>query len=144
MRTESQLAADFALLIFKVNGQMLDVGERLARPVGLTVARWQVLGAVLGAPLTAAGIAREMGISRQAVQRVANALVEDGFLEPLANPAHKRAPLFAPTESGLAAMRRIAPAQAAYAAKLILAFGRRGLERLVKSLNAISPIIEQI
>ena len=88
MPDEPQLGAEFALSIFKVNGQMLTAGEQLARPAGLTVAWWQVLGAVLRRPLSAAGIAREMGITRQAVQRVANRLIDDGLLEASPNPAH--------------------------------------------------------
>ena len=86
MADEPLLGAEFALNTFRVNGQMLAAGEQLARPVGLTVARWQVLGAVLRRPLSAAGIAREMGISRQAVQRVANRLIDDGLLQAFPNP----------------------------------------------------------
>ena len=36
-----------ALTAFRLNGQFLGVAEQLARPVGLTAAWWQVLGAVL-------------------------------------------------------------------------------------------------
>ena len=89
----------------------LEAGERMTRPVGLTVAWWQVLGAVLRAPATASSVARQMGISRQAVQRVANRLVDEGLLETQDNPAHARAPLLSPTEAGVNAVKRIAPAQ---------------------------------
>ena len=78
------------LAIFKLNGQMLGAGEAIARPVGITVARWQVLGAVLREPLTVSGIGRQMGITRQAVQRIVNRLVDEGMLESSPNPAHKR------------------------------------------------------
>ena len=79
MAEESQLGAEFTLAIFKLNGQMLAAGEKLARPAGITVAWWQVLGAVLREPLTAVGIARQMGITRQAVQRIANRLIAEGL-----------------------------------------------------------------
>jgi DNA-binding MarR family transcriptional regulator len=144
MRSESELAADFALLIFKLNGQMLTVGEQLARPVGLTVARWQVLGAVLHHPLTVAGIAREMGITRQAVQRIANLLVDDGLLATIPNPAHKRSPLHTATDAGLTAVRRIAPAQTAFATRLAEAYGTDNLRELVASLEDISSAVARI
>jgi DNA-binding MarR family transcriptional regulator len=68
-----------------------------------------VLGAVLGEPLPVAGIAREMGLTRQSVQRVADILVERGLAEYRENPAHRRAKLLVPTDEGRAALSRIGP-----------------------------------
>ncbi len=45
--TRRTLLADAALTSFRLNGQLLAVAEELARPVGLTAAWWQVLGAAL-------------------------------------------------------------------------------------------------
>jgi len=81
MADDSALGGEMTLAIFKLNGQMLSAGEALTRPVGLTVAWWQVLGACLREPQTASGVSRQMGISRQAVQRVANRLLAEGLLE---------------------------------------------------------------
>ena len=97
MSDDSTNAAAFTAGVFKLNGQMLEAGERLARPVGLTVAWWQVLGAVLRRPDTASGVARQIGLARQSVQRVANRLMQEGLLESRPNPTHKRAPLLAPS-----------------------------------------------
>ena len=144
MPDEPQLGAEFALSIFKVNGQMLAAGEQLDRPAGLTVAWWQVLGAVLPRPLNAAGSAREMGITRQAVQRVANRLIDDGLLEASPNPAHKRSPLLSPTPAGLAAVQQIAPQQADYATRLVNTFGHKRFQQLVDNLAAISQVLDDI
>ncbi len=67
---EQTLLADSALAVFRLNGQFLALAEELARPAGLTAAWWQVLGAVLHGPRSVAGIAREMGMARQSVQRI--------------------------------------------------------------------------
>src|SRR5947208_697900 len=83
-----------------------------------TAAWWQVLGPVLGPPLPVAGIAREMGLTRQSVQRIADILVERGLAEYRDNPAHRRAKLLVPTEAGRAAIGRIGPAHAEAAARL--------------------------
>ena len=48
MTPEQELLSALAKTIFRLNGQFLNGGEELARPVGLTAAWWQVLGAVLG------------------------------------------------------------------------------------------------
>lgn len=56
---------ELVLATFRLNGRFLDASEVMARPVGLTAAWWQVLGAVLAAPAPVASIARTMGLSRQ-------------------------------------------------------------------------------
>ena len=106
---------ELVLATFALNGRFLAVAEELARPTGLTAARWQVLGAVLREPRTVAGIARVMGLSRQSVQRLADALVEHGLAEYRDNPAHRRAKLLAATDAGLDAVRAIHPEQVAWA-----------------------------
>ncbi|WP_030023226.1 MarR family winged helix-turn-helix transcriptional regulator [Streptomyces monomycini] len=107
-----------ALGVSRLNGQLLAVSERLARPAGLTTARRQVLGAVAGGPLPVAGIARVLGLTRQSVQRVADLVVAEGLAEYRPNPAHRRAKLLAPTDDGLSALRRITPEHAVFAAEL--------------------------
>ncbi len=98
--SEQEFLSRAALTAFRLNGQFLSVADELARPGGLTAARWQVLGAVLVEPLPVAGIARTMGITRQSVQRIADLLVERGLAEYTENPAHRRAKLLRATEAG--------------------------------------------
>jgi len=141
----SELLSGTALAVFRLNGQFLAVSERLARPAGLTAAWWQVLGAVLREPLPVASIARAMGITRQSVQRVADLLVERGLAVYEPNPAHRRAKLLTPTDEGRAAIARIAPGHAEFAARLGDALGgeehfaevRDALERLSKALETL-------
>lgn len=52
---------------------------------------------MLREPLPVIGIAREIGITRQNVQRTADILVEQGLAEYGPNPAHRRAKLLRPT-----------------------------------------------
>jgi DNA-binding MarR family transcriptional regulator len=63
------------------------VGDAVARPVGQTSARWRVLAAVEEAPATVSQIARAWGLARQSVQRVADALVGEGWAAYEENPA---------------------------------------------------------
>lgn len=142
--TAPELLSRTALAVFRVHGQMLDVSEELARPVGLTAARWQVLGAVLPEPLPVSGIARAMGLTRQGVQRTADLLVEQGLAEYRPNPAHQRAKLLAVTEEGLAAIRRIQPGHREFAQRLSEKLGAEkfaqvadSLEQLIAALDAL-------
>ncbi len=90
---------------FRLNGALLSAGDRLVGHLGLTSARWQVLGAIAYAPqaLAIAHIARNMGLTRQAVRRLVNEMVADGLLRLAANPHHRRARLVLMTKAGRAA-----------------------------------------
>ena len=93
MTDPQDLLSDSALTTFRLNGQFMAVAEQLAEPAGLTATRWQVLGAILGEPLTVSDIARTMGITRQSVQRTADVLAAQGLVAYHDNPAHRRAKL---------------------------------------------------
>jgi len=142
-RREQDLLSAAAVTTFKLNGQFLALAEELARPAGLTAAWWQVLGAVLDEPLTVAGVAREMGITRQSVQRIADILAGRGLAEYLPNPAHRRAKLLTPTGAGRAAIARIGPGHAAAAAQLAKALGEQPLADAVAALRALSAALEE-
>ena len=141
---DQELLSRSALAVFKLNGQFLAVAEELATPVGLTAAWWQVLGAVLPGPLPVAGVAREMGITRQSVQRIADILVERGLAEYRDNPAHRRAKLLAVTEHGRAAVSRIGPAHAVTAMALATKLGRSAFAEALAALQALSAALDDL
>ncbi len=91
--------------VFRLNGDLIEGGDALVRDLGLTSARWQVLGAVAlsPVPLPVAQVARNMGLARQSVQRVVDDMHDDGLVRLEPNPHHRRAPLVAMTARGEAA-----------------------------------------
>ena len=93
--------------LFRLNGILAAEGDALARPTGQSSARWQVLAMVEGGPMTVAQIARTLGLARQSVQRVADALVSTGLLSYEDNPRHRRARLAGLTKDGRAVLARI-------------------------------------
>jgi DNA-binding MarR family transcriptional regulator len=99
---EGDAATQVVLETFRVTGLLLAAGNRLAVAEGLTAARWQVLGAVAlaGRPLTVPQIARQMGLTRQAVQASVNRLLAEALIEARDNLDHRRSPLIALTERG--------------------------------------------
>lgn len=143
MSDPQAILSELALTTFRLNGQVLALAEELARPVGLTAARWQVLGAVLTEPLPVAAIAREMGMARQSVQRIADILVDSGLAEYSENPSHRRAKLLAPTNDGLAAVRRINPAHAHAALALVAILGADRATEVVQALHELSAALTQ-
>jgi DNA-binding MarR family transcriptional regulator len=139
-----ELLSRTALAVFRVHGQIQEVAEELARPVGLTAARWQVLGAVLHEPLSVAGIARVMGLTRQSVQRIADLLVAAGLAEYQPNPAHRRAKLLRATDDGLAAVRRISPAHHVVADQLAKLLGTAEFARVTESIERLTVALADL
>ncbi|WP_309144574.1 MarR family transcriptional regulator [Streptomyces sp. BR123] len=144
LRARQDLLSRTALGVFGLNGRFLALSEELARPAGLTAARWQVLGAVLKEPLPVAGIARAMGITRQSVQRVADLLAAQGLAEYLPNPAHRRAKLLRPTEAGRAAVARIDPGHAALATALADRLGDAAFRETVAVLDRLTAALDTL
>jgi len=110
-------AAFTALVIelFRLNGAMIAAGDAMTRDLGMTSARWQVLGAVGKEAKTVAAAARQMGLTRQNVQRIADWLVESGIADYVENPNHRRAKLVALTKQGAALRRQLGSRQTSWA-----------------------------
>ncbi len=116
----SSAITELILESFRFNGGLLSAGDDLVQDLGLTSARWQVLGAVALSPVPApvAHIARAMGLSRQNVQRIANELEASGLLAFAPNPHHQRAKLVLLTEYGRTVYERAEARQAPWASRL--------------------------
>lgn len=102
-RTQTgEAVTELILDVFRLNGRLLAAGDRLVSELGLTSARWQVLGAIAYAdrPEPVAWHARSMGLHRQGVQRIVNELEAEGVVEFQPNPHHKRAHLVVLTDTG--------------------------------------------
>ena len=88
--------------LFRLNSRMLAAGDRLVAGLGLTSARWQILGAIAEAdrPQPVAWLSRDLGANRQNVQRIVNDLHKEGLVVFEANPHHRRAQLVVLTDKG--------------------------------------------
>lgn len=124
---EGHEATLLILEVFRFNGALLDAGDDLARPFGLTSARWQVMGAVWDESRTVSDIARIMGLTRQSVQRTANRLCKDGFARFQDNPAHRRAMLLALTDQGKEALQGLSRRQTEWSSALAAGLGEENL-----------------
>lgn len=93
---------DLILDLFRLSSLLLTAGDRLVAPLGLTSARWQVLGAIVAAerPQPVAWLARDLGGNRQNVQRIINDLHRDELVSFQVNPHHRRAQLVVLTDKG--------------------------------------------
>jgi DNA-binding MarR family transcriptional regulator len=105
---------------FRLNSGLLTSGDRLVAGLGLTSARWQILGAISKAERSqpVAWLARDLGSNRQNVQRIVNDLAEDGLVRFEANPHHRRAQLVVLTDKGTRALDAAMSLQAPWVNRL--------------------------
>jgi DNA-binding MarR family transcriptional regulator len=135
---------ELILEVFRVNGDLLAEGDRIAGEFGQSSARWQVLGAIAEQVPTVPGIAREMGLTRQSVQRTVDVLEAEGIVEYLDNPAHRRSKLVAMTPRGREIYRRVLARQVQWSNGLAqeLRAGPRDIRRALVLLRDLRAQLE--
>jgi DNA-binding MarR family transcriptional regulator len=116
--------------VFRLNGDLLATGDALVGDLGLTSARWQVMGAIAlsPVPLPVAHLARNMGLTRQAVQRLVDEMRGDGLVSLIANPHHRRAMLVVMTDGGEAAYQAASARQEGWADALAVSLSPERIE----------------
>lgn len=141
---EGASLTELILEIFKLNGRLLSAGDQLVASLGLTSARWQVLGAIAfaGVPQPVANIARNMGLTRQAVQRIVNELEAEGFLAFAPNPHHQRAKLVVLGKSGAKAFQAAAKRQAPWANQLARRVSARDIRTALGVVREIATRLD--
>jgi DNA-binding MarR family transcriptional regulator len=139
---EALAFSELILEVFRLNRLLLDVGDALSAPAGLTSARWQVLGVVEHGPTPVAQTARLMGLTRQNVQRIADSLAADGLLAYQPNPHHQRAKLMALTPAGRAALDVVQARHAVWANHIAQQPALANTARLLAELQALRTCLE--
>lgn len=134
-----------SLAVFAMNGRLIDAGNEMVAHLGLTSAGWQVLAALRYAPepLPTASIARNMGLTRQAVQRNVDLLTDRGMVNSKPNPHHRRAKLIVLTDTGLDAVRRAERAAAPIDQAIAERVGDQRICDAVATLEAIGVVLAE-
>ena len=134
-----EVVSNLVVTVFRLNGSLIEAGNQLVMDAGLTSAWWQVLGALTlsPVPLPVAHIARNMGLARQSVQRIADLLAEKGLVRFEANPHHQRAKLLVLTDEGRAAVRAAEDRWRPWARDIAAALGP---ERIAAALEVLTQM----
>lgn len=130
--------------LFRCNSAILTAGDRLVAPLGLTSARWQILGAIATAerPQPVAWLARDLGANRQNVQRIINDLHGDGLVVFEPNPHHRRAQLVVLTEKGRRTFEAAMELQAPWVNQLSEGISPKELETVRSVTGALRAKLE--
>ena len=127
--------------IYEAAGLLRRAGDALAQAQGQTQARWQLLSVISDQARTVPQAARRLGVSRQAVQRVANELAQAGLAAFESNPEHKTSPLLHLTPAGKRALERISGQAALLHQDLALGLD---VEEIDHARRAIRTLIERL
>jgi DNA-binding MarR family transcriptional regulator len=135
---------DLVIDVFRLNGALLASGDALVGDLGLSSARWQVLGAIAFSPvpLPVAHLARNMGLTRQAVQRSVDEMRNDGLVRLDPNPHHRRAMLVTMTERGTSAYRAASERQERWADVLAVSLSPRDIEAVSVLMRELQRRLE--
>jgi len=101
-------AALFIADVYEVAGRLRRSGDALARPVGQSQARWQILSVISAGTWTVPRVAERLGVTRQNVQRITDELCADGLAELVPNERHARSPIVLLTTAGRRALETLA------------------------------------
>jgi DNA-binding MarR family transcriptional regulator len=129
--------------VFELAGTLRRHGDELAGDVGQSQARWQVLSVCSEGDWTVPDAARRLGVSRQAVQRVADLLVADDLAAYEPNPGHRRSPYLQLTASGRAALQSIDDASRTWRTQVVRGVTAAELEQAHQVLRAVLDGIER-
>lgn len=150
MSSEPRHTAPAAILtqliveIFRANGALLAAGDQMTGAIGQSSGRWQVMASAAGEPQTVAQIARDMGLTRQSVQRSANLLVKDGLAEFAPNPHHQRAKLLRLTRRGTRTLASISRAQVEWSNEMAGAMTQQDLRAALRVLRGLSSRLAEL
>jgi DNA-binding MarR family transcriptional regulator len=138
MPDESQrLAREAALFIadvYEIAGRLRRSGDAVARPVGQSQARWQILSVISDGTWTVPRVAERLGVTRQNVQRLTDDLCADGLAELVSNERHARSPIVRLTAAGRDVLNTLTERAAELDARVGEAIGAREIDRVRAAL----------
>lgn len=141
---KGDLFTEIVLEAFRLGGLLTTEGDRITAKYGLTSARWKILGSLARSEtsLTVPQMARVMGQTRQAVQRLVEIMHGDGLLVFLNNPNHKRAKLVTLSTKGKKIYAELEKEQIPWAQQNSSHMSKADLEISLTTLRKISQLFE--
>lgn len=136
----SNALTDLIRAVIRMNATVQKSGTRLMRGTGITNTRWQLLSELfaLEKRVTVSELARYMGLTRQAVQRLADDMVSDGLVEFAENLGDARAMHLLLTEAGRVAYHDALEREWQWTNAIAADFDAEQIARAVALLEAVT------
>jgi DNA-binding MarR family transcriptional regulator len=131
----------FTRSVFDAQTALLRHGDVANAGFGQSSARWRVLLRISAGETSVADIARSTGYSRQAVQRLADALVAEGSARYSADATDRRKQHLELTEAGAATFEQMEANFDSWADRLMAHIPQADLDSVSKALEHIRLIL---
>ncbi len=140
---KAELLRRLILDMLQLDGALRSHAEGMTAEQGQTPARWKVLTAAGCDVRTVPQIARRMGLTRQAVQRIANQLVRDGLAELVENPDHRGSPILRLTDRGTAIDDAICDRHARWSNRVARKLDGAKLKTALEAIEEVLATVEE-
>jgi DNA-binding MarR family transcriptional regulator len=131
----------FTRAVFAAQAAVLRHGDTANAPIGQSSARWRVLRAIDDGHTSVAAAARFMGSSRQSVQRLADALIDEGLVEAEGQGDDRRLKLLRLTAEGQRVHDALEANFDTWADRLLTHVGADELAAVSQGLEQITYIV---
>jgi len=132
------LIREILFSFFRLNA----TGERLFARFGQTPGKVSLMRSLMEqGPQSVAQIARARPVARQAVQRMADELAEQGLIEFVENPTHRRAKLARLTLKGKQLMDEAMAAELKWAGRLARNFSQREVKSARQVIQRLTVVL---
>lgn len=133
-------------MIFQLNALLEEKGDSVVSDLPINSSRWRVMEALSEAnqSMPAAHIAKDIGLTRQNVNRLIQEMIKDGFLEAKENPYHQRAKLIELTRKGAYLYDEVKRRRDVISHFLLKHFPQQKLDEAVELLDAFKQSAEEL
>jgi DNA-binding MarR family transcriptional regulator len=135
---------ELVLLVLDVYGTIYANGQKITRPLGQSPARWQIMGQLEHESLTVSQLARRIGNSRQAVQRLADDMTRDKLTQFVENPDHHRSPKLELTLAGISTLGKINSRQRTWADRLAKEMSADAVSQTIRGVRRLSEALQTV
>ncbi len=139
---KAELLRQLILDMLQLDGALRSHAEGMTAMQGQTPARWKVLTAAGCDVRTVPQIARRMGLTRQAVQRIANQLVQQGLATFVENPEHRGSPILRLTHEGTAIDDAISDRHARWSNQVARNLDERKMKAALEAIHDLLACVE--
>ena len=140
---EAVLLRRLTRAVFRAHGAVLRHGDLANEPFGQSSARWRVLDLISEGSDSVASIARTTGYSRQAVQRLADALVSEHLATYGPHSTDRRRQVISLTARGRDTLAAMETSYDGWSKRLIDQIGAEEAQDAIERLTAISRVMDQ-
>lgn len=138
----AELFRRFTRSVFDAQSALLKHADAANARFGQSSARWRVLYELSSGETSVADIARSTGYSRQAVQRLADALVAEGSARYSADEADRRKQRIELTEAGAGTFEQLEAHFEMWVERLVAHIPERELGAVSEALDRVRSVVE--